>query len=147
MLKKFVLLATIAVLLVVGAPALAEETAPQSETTVCFGGRLQHDMTFYLQGGVACNDWDLIAALGFNNAIWLGGHIYLAPESALSGFAGIELHVLYPKNESLKLDPALALGLSFDIEPAVFVIESLLMPVPEGFPIDVRFAISFLFKL
>ena len=145
--RKLLTLGLVMLLLVSLVPCFAFAQEEAQTASIVFGGRLQSDMLFYMQAGVIVDTWEAVAGLGLNNSIWLGAHKYIAATDEISVFSGVELHVTYPRNDTLTFKPALPIGFAFDTRGAVFVIESLIMPSLTGAPIEVLFAVSFLFKL
>jgi opacity protein-like surface antigen len=125
----------------------AVQTQTYSSVNVVYGFRMQSDMTFYVEVGALLDQADIIAGIGWNNAIWVGAHKYFYSNNEFTAFSGIELHILYPKNATLELHPALPIGFALVTGDALFIVESLIYPNFEGESITVKFGISFLFKL
>jgi opacity protein-like surface antigen len=144
-------LVTVLLLLLLAVVAYPQDEAVQEQTysnvNVVYGFRMQSDMTFYVEAGALLDEADIIAGIGWNNAIWLGAHKYFYSNNEFTAFSGIELHILYPKNGALELHPALPIGFGLVTGNALFIVESLIYPNFEGEPIVVKFGISFLFKL
>jgi len=145
--RKLLTLGLIFVLVALMIPTIALAEEELQTTSVIFGGRLQSDTLFYLQAGVFVDTWDVMASLGLNNSIWLGAHKYINPSGSVMVFTGVELHVEYPADSTIKFEPALPIGFAISTGEAVFVIESLILPSLEGDPVKVTFAVSFLFRL
>ena len=145
--RKVFIMGIIFVLVALMIPTIALAEDAVQTTSIIFGGRLQSDMLFYMQGGVMIDDFDAMACLGLNDSIWIGVHKYPYRTEALSVFTGVELHVSYADEGKIMLTPALPLGFAVNTDAMVIVIESLILPAPDGEAIDVTFAISFLFRL
>ena len=127
-----------------------EETAPavaQTKSAIVYGFRMQSDMLFYLEGGALMNDADFVAGLGLNDSIWLGGHKYFYSNDEFAAFAGIELHIAYPKNQTIQFSPAVPIGFAVKTELTTVIAEALIFPALSGEPVNVKFAVSFLFEL
>ena len=145
--RKVFIMGIIFVLVALMIPTIALAEDAVQTTSIIFGGRLQSDMLFYMQGGVMIDDFDAMACIGLNDSIWIGAHKYPYRTEALSVFTGVELHVSYADEGKIMLTPALPLGFAVNTDAMVIVIESLILPAPDGEAIDVTFAISFLFRL
>ena len=145
--RKLLTLGLLFALVALITPTLAFAQEAEPDLSVVFGGRLQSDQLFYMQGGFIVDSWEGLAGLGLNNSLWLGGHKYIAATDEIAVFSGVELHITYPKNDTVTFKPALPLGFAFNDNGAVFVVESLILPALDGEPIQALFAISFLFKL
>jgi hypothetical protein len=124
---------------------VSEKVTP--EVNAVYGFRLQSDMAFYVEAGVILNQAEFLAGIGWNNSIWLGIHKYFYNNVDYTAFSGIEVHISYPENEVLQLDPALPIGFGINTSTVTFIVESLIYPNFAGEPIVVKFAVSFLFKL
>jgi len=119
----------------------------QSDVQIVGGMRLHHDALFYGQLGVIVNNMDLIAGIGFNNAVWIGAHRYIYANEELSAFSGIEAHILYPAGEPLTFRPAIPVGFAVATEIGTVILEAVILPAVQGHPVEVGFAVCYLFPL
>ena len=129
-----------------GTPPIAqEETATPS--VIVYGFRMESDTLFYIEAGALMEDADFVAGIGWNNSIWLGVHKYFYSNEELAAFSGIELHIAYPAEETLEFHPAFPMGFAINTHLVTFVAEALIFPALTGEPVNVKFAVSFLFEL
>ena len=149
--KRLILVLIVAVLAFIPAVALGQQaTAPKQPSVSIVGGfRLHHDMFFYLQGGVIADGADVMLDVGMNNSVWIGAHKYLYTNEAqtVSAFSGFELHVFYPTGSTIEFHPALPFGVAARTGMGMFYVEMLILPSQEGKPVDLGFALSFLFPI
>lgn len=128
------------------APVIGQEETV-AEAAIVYGFRMESDMLFYIEAGVLMSQADLVAGIGWNNNIWLGAHKYFYSDGELAAFSGIELHITYPAGETIEFHPALPIGFAITSELTTFVVEALIFPALAGEPVNVKFAVSFLFEL
>jgi len=128
------------------APTIEQEETPM-QSAVVYGFRMESDMLFYIEAGFLMEKADFVAGIGWNNSIWLGAHKYFYSNEELAAFSGIELHIAYPKNETIEFHPALPMGFAITTDLTTFVVEALIFPALVGEPVNVKFAVSFLFEL
>ena len=145
--RKLLTIGLIFVLVALMAPCLAFAQEDSPDFSLVFGGRIQSNTLFYMQGGVIVDTWEFVGGLGLNDSIWLGAHKYIVATDSISVFSGVELLVSYANYGKIMFTPALPIGFAFDAGGAVFVVESLILPAKATFAVDVLFAVSFLFKL
>lgn len=127
----------------------AAQDAAQPNVQIVGGFRLHHDMLFYLQGGVIADGADVMIDVGMNNSVWFGAHkfLYTNDEETISAYSGLELHILYPSGETIEFHPALPFGVAANTGMGTFLVEMLILPSQEGQPVDLGFALSFLFPI
>jgi len=119
----------------------------QSDVQIVGGMRLHHDALFYGQLGVIVNNMDLIVGIGFNNAVWIGAHRYIYANEELSAFSGVEAHILYPPGEPITFRPAIPMGFAVSTEIGTVILEAVILPAVQGHPVEVGFAVCYLFPL
>ena len=119
----------------------------ESDVQIVGGMRLHHDALFYGQLGVIVNNMDMIAGIGFNNAVWIGVHRYIYANEELSAFSGVEAHILYPAGEPITFRPAIPVGFAVATEIGTMILEAVILPAVQGHPVEVGFAVCYLFPL
>ena len=128
------------------APVIGQEEMA-AESAIVYGFRMETDMLFYIEAGVLMGQADFMAGIGWNNNIWLGAHKYFYSNEELAAFSGIELHITYPTGETIEFHPALPMGFAVTTNLTTFVAQALIFPALAGEPVNVKFAVSFLFEL
>jgi len=111
---KFVVMLLV-VLLPLGALAteVETETEPIEGISLHYGFRLQSDQLFYATAGVFFDDISVAFGLGWNNTVWLGVHAHFFADKELAAFTGLELHIIYPSEETIEFHPSLPIGFAF----------------------------------
>jgi len=79
--------------------------------------------------------------------VWLGFHTYFYTNQGLAALTGLEMHIVYPPNETIELHPALPLGFAITWDRTITIIETILQPAVVGKPIGATLAVTFMMGL